>query len=74
MRAGAKILAEQMKKEVNVSDIDHVHIRDDIKVRQTPKKSVFMLMRFHMMWDPVRKPPGVQDFIMKAMSQRTAVL
>ncbi|TFU99070.1 HK97 gp10 family phage protein, partial [Bacillus stratosphericus] len=38
LRAGAKILAEQMKKEVNVSDIDHVHIRDDIKVRQTPKK------------------------------------
>lgn len=38
LRAGARVLAEGMKEEVPVSDIEHLHIRDDIKVRQTPKK------------------------------------
>ncbi|KAA6447588.1 HK97-gp10 family putative phage morphogenesis protein [Bacillus swezeyi] len=38
LRAGANILAKAMKAEVNVSNIDHLHIKDDIKVRQTPKK------------------------------------
>ncbi|ARW38103.1 HK97-gp10 family putative phage morphogenesis protein [Bacillus velezensis] len=39
LRAGAKILAKAMKDEVNVSNIDHVHVKDDIKVRQTPKRN-----------------------------------
>ncbi|MFC7800516.1 HK97-gp10 family putative phage morphogenesis protein [Bacillus subtilis] len=38
LRAGGRVLAQGMKDEVPVSDINHVHIRDDIKVRQTPKK------------------------------------
>ena len=32
IRAGAEIVAERMRQEVPVSNIDHVHIRDDIKI------------------------------------------
>lgn len=38
LRAGAKVLADGIRQEVPVSDINHEHIRDDIKIRQTPKR------------------------------------
>ncbi|MBI0440911.1 HK97-gp10 family putative phage morphogenesis protein [Bacillus velezensis] len=38
LRAGGKVLAEGIKQEVPVSDIHHEHIRDDIQVKQTPKR------------------------------------
>ncbi|TXK24385.1 HK97-gp10 family putative phage morphogenesis protein [Bacillus amyloliquefaciens] len=38
LRAGAQVLAEGIRQEVPVSDINHQHIRDDIRIRQTPKK------------------------------------
>lgn len=36
--AGAEILAEKMRQEVPVSDINHVHIRDDIQVSKVKRK------------------------------------
>jgi len=38
LRAGGNVLRDGMRAEVPVSEIDHKHIKDDIKVRQTPKK------------------------------------
>ncbi|UQD53305.1 hypothetical protein C0971_15705 [Bacillus methanolicus] len=38
IQSGAKILADTIKKEVPVSDIDHLHIRDDIQVTRTKRK------------------------------------
>jgi HK97 gp10 family phage protein len=36
--AGAELLAEKMREEVPVSDINHVHIRDDIQVSKVKRK------------------------------------
>ena len=40
IQSGAKILADTIRKEVPVSDIDHLHIRDDIHVSRTNVKMV----------------------------------
>lgn len=37
--AGAKILAETIRQEVPVSDIDHLHIRDDIVISNVKTKN-----------------------------------
>jgi len=39
IQAGAKILADTIRKEVPVSNIDHLHIRDDIQVSRTKRKN-----------------------------------
>jgi HK97 gp10 family phage protein len=35
---GANIVADRMRKEVPVSNIDHLHIRDDIQVSKVKRK------------------------------------
>lgn len=40
VRAGAEILAETIRKEVPVSDIDHLHIRDDIVIAMKKQDGV----------------------------------
>lgn len=36
---GANIVADRMRKEVPLSDVDHVHIRDDIQVSNVKRKN-----------------------------------
>mgnify|MGYP001186076519 CR=1 FL=1 len=38
IREGAEIVADRMRKEVPVSNIDHLHIRDDIQVSKVKRK------------------------------------
>jgi HK97 gp10 family phage protein len=38
IQAGAKIVAERMRREVPVSNIAHLHIRDDIHVSKTKRQ------------------------------------
>lgn len=72
LRAGGRVLAQGMKDEVPVSDIDHVHIRDDIKVRQTPKKTGRCLMSSPLILDQVRKQRGERGLFMTDLWLLTA--
>jgi HK97 gp10 family phage protein len=38
IRAGAEILADKIREEVPVSDIDHLHIRDDIMISNVKRQ------------------------------------